>query len=302
MERHASFVSSELGLADDDADPMEVYVVDDPEPWCEDSIACYLGGWVDATIVSSRFSRPVWHELAHHVVARSDIGMTDRFLSEGIAGALGDDWCPLAPNLDWPRPALTDVLGRDDVEGDHYPVGARFVEFVRTEYGTEALTDLARCMRRGDDLDQVRSCVARGLGVSLTELSERFAVARVPTHANPALCSGDAWPLRDGALRLDVTLSCAASTTVNTFEGPDARRTQVMVEVDRPGGRALTWSAEGDVEVEIEPCFCPQGLVPLRQTPEHGQVFFAEPGAYRVVLRTSDPDVETVALELGARQ
>ncbi len=302
MERHASFVTAELGLDDDDDDPMEVYIVDDPGPWCEDSIACYLGGWVDATIVSSRFSRPVWHELVHHVVARSDIGMTDRFLSEGLAGALGDDWCPLAPTLDWPRPPLAEVLGRDDVEGDHYPVGARFVEFIRAEFGTAALTDLARCMRRGDDLDEVRICVAAGLGVTLDELSDRFSEATVPMRANPALCSGDAWPLRDGALTLDVTLSCAAPTTVNTFEGPDARRTQVMVEVERAGTRALSWTADGEVEVEIEPCFCPQGLAPLRQTPEDEEVFFAEPGAYRVVLRTSDPAVETVVVKLGVRQ
>src|SRR5690606_12070445 len=89
-DQHVGFVEAELGIARDPAKRIEVYVVEDTAPWCDDVMACYIGGWVDASFVPTYAPKAIWHELVHHVVSGSDLGMTDRFLSEGLAGALGD--------------------------------------------------------------------------------------------------------------------------------------------------------------------------------------------------------------------
>jgi hypothetical protein len=297
FDAHVDFVESELGLAERPSDPLEVYIVDDPGPWCDESVACYLGGWVDASVVPSSWARPVWHELVHQVVARSEVGMTDRFLSEGLASALGDDWCPPAPALDWKRAPLAALFAREKVEYDHYPVGARFVDFIRERYGTTALVDFARCVERGDPLEDIDRCAVGVLGDDLDGLSRVFEVADVGMHANPALCSGDATPVGAG-LTLHTTLDCDAPGTTNTFDGPDARSTAYLVEIDEPGMFALQWSRPDDVSVEVEPCFCPAGLQPLRSQPDRGRLFFAEPGVHRLVLATDDPDVGDVELSL----
>jgi hypothetical protein len=299
FDQHVAFVENELQIAVSGRDPLRVHVVADPSPWCDESIACYIGGWVDGTVVSSTWARPVWHELVHHVVARSDVGMTDRFLSEGLASALGDDWCPPAPVLDWERPALRVLFGRDVVPYEHYPVGARFVEFVRHRHGTPALVELARCVQRGDRLPKIGECVEAALGTDLDMLTDAFRVAPVERHANPALCRGPIETMTTDAIVLHAELGCDAATTLNTFEDPEGRETWQLVDVPDPGMYRVAHDADGDVDIEVEPCFCPAGLEPLRFAPSGSALFFAEAGVHRIVLRTIDPAATQATLHLA---
>lgn len=300
FDSHVAYVESELGIAVPRGELLEVHVVSDPSPWCADSVACYLGGWVDGTVISSAWARPVWHELVHHVVARSDVGMTDRFLSEGLASALGDDWCPPAPVLEWDRPSLRELFAQETVPYEHYPVGARFVDFVRRRHGTEALVGLARCLERGDPLPIVARCVDAMLGEDLDALTEEFRSARVDRHANPALCRGEAIEFRGGRLEVDTSLACEDPTTVDTFEVPGGRETALLVDVPAPGMYRIALSADGDVDLTAEPCFCPAGLEPLRLQPTGEEIFFAEGGVHRLALRTDDPATSWVSLKLVA--
>lgn len=298
FDEHVEFIEDELGIEVGNGRRLQVHVVTDPEPWCDESVACYLGGWVDGTIVSSAWARPVWHELVHHVVARSDVGMTDRFLSEGLASALGDDWCPPAPVLDWDRPSLRELFGRESVLYEHYPVGARFVEFVRQRYGTEALMGLARCLERGDPLAVVARCIDATLHTGIDELTEAFVDAPIARHANPALCRGPAESFDHGHFVTDVSLGCAALTTINTFDVADGRETSVLVDVPQPGMYRVALEGDGDVDLEVEPCFCPAGLEPLRFAPNGEELFFAEAGVHRIALRTDDSATTRATLAL----
>ena len=300
FDEHVAYIEQELGISVPRGELLEVHVVSDPSPWCADSVACYLGGWVDGTVISSEWSRPVWHELVHHVVARSDVGMTDRFLSEGLASALGDDWCPPAPVLDWHRPSLRELFAQETVPYEHYPVGARFVEFVRRRHGTAALVSLARCLERGDPMAIVARCMDATLGADLDELTEAFRDARVERHANPALCRGEALPFHRGRMTTEIGLSCDEPGTIDTFEVPGGRESAVLVDVPAPGMYRVALVADGDVDLEAEPCFCPAGLEPLRLQPVGDEIFFAEGGVHRVVLRTDDPATTYAALELVA--
>src|SRR5690606_32617102 len=61
-DQHVGFVEAELGIARDPAKRVEVYVVEDTAPWCDDVMACYIGGWVDASFVPTYAPKAIWHE------------------------------------------------------------------------------------------------------------------------------------------------------------------------------------------------------------------------------------------------
>lgn len=295
-DRHVGFVESELGIARDPRDRIEVYVVEDAAPWCDDVMACYIGGWVDASFVPSYAPRAIWHELVHHVVSGSDLGMTDRFLSEGMAGALGDSWCP-TPGTHWPRPPLDTVLAREEVTYENYPRAAQFVDFVRQEHGTPALVDLVDCIERGDPLSTVNECSQRVLHTDIAAIDRRFEVGAPALHGNPALCSGAAAPWDGGTWRFEAKLACGDPDVVNTFQSRHGRETAVMVDIPRAGLYAVDLQADGEATLEIEPCFCTQHAS-LLSSANVGSVWVGEPGRYRFVFRTADPAASRLGVEL----
>lgn len=296
-DQHVGFVEAELGIARDPAKRIEVYVVEDTAPWCDDVMACYIGGWVDASFVPTYAPKAIWHELVHHVVSGSDLGMTDRFLSEGLAGALGDSWCP-TPGTYWPSPPLRSVLARNEVAYEHYPRAAQFVDFVRQEHGTRALVNLVDCVERGDPLTMVDDCVQRSLHTDLGAVDRRFEVAAPALHGNPALCSGPAVPWDGDAWRHEAVLACEDPDVVNTFRSRHGRETAVLVDIPRPGVYAVELHADGEALLEIEPCFCAEQHVSLVPSNDPGAVWVGEPGRYRFVFRTADPVASRVRAEL----
>lgn len=294
-DHHVGFVESELGIARDPGKRIEVYVVEDTAPWCDDVMACYIGGWVDASFVPSYAPRAIWHELVHHVVSGSDLGMTDRFLSEGMAGALGDSWCP-PPGTEWPRPPLATVLAQEEVAYEHYPRAAQFVDFVRQEHGTPALVSLVDCIERGDPLRIVDDCIRRALRQELPLVDRHFQVAAPALHGNPALCHGPAVPWQGDRWQHEAVLACEDPDVTNTFRSRHGRETAVLVDIARAGLYAVKLHADGDAAVEIEPCFCAQQHASL--SAEAGTVWVGEPGRYRFVFRTADPAATRLRLEL----
>lgn len=294
---HVESVETRLGIARDPDRLMEVYVVEDTEPWCQDVMACYIGGWVDATFVPAYEPRAIWHELVHHVVSGSDLGMTDRFLSEGMAGTMGDRWCP-EPGVPWPTPPLDQLLAREDVAYEHYPRAAQFVDFVRTEYGAQALVQLVDCVDRGDPLPVVERCMEQTLGGDLRAIDQRFAAATPPLHDNPALCEGPVVPWEGSTWTFDAPLACGDPAVENTFRSRHGRQTSALVEIATPGHYAVALHADGDATLEIEPCFCESERTSLLHDPESGSVWVGEPGRYRFVFRTADPTTSRLRVEL----
>jgi len=295
---HVDFVEAQLGITRDPSLPIEVFVVADTEPWCDDVMACYIGGWVDATFVPTYEPRAIWHELAHHVASGSDLGMTDRFLSEGMASSMGDDWCP-APGTRWPTPPLWRLLARDDVRYEDYPRAAQFVEFVRQQYGEDALVDLVDCIERGDPLPAIDRCMRRTLDEGLDAVDRRFAADPPPHHPNPALCRGPVTPWHDDETwSFEAKLACEDPAVLNTFRSPHGRETSALLEITEPGRYAVALHADGEATVEIEPCFCPTDDASLDHDPESGSVWLGEPGRYRVVFQTSAPSTSRLAVEL----
>ena len=298
LDRHVGWVEAELGIARDPEDLIEVYVVEDATPWCDDVMACYIGGWVDASFVPSYAPRAIWHELVHHVVSGSELGMTDRFLSEGMAGSLGDSWCPGPGAPPWPHPSLAGLLAQDDVAYEHYPRAAQFVDFLRREHGTPALVELVDCIDRGDPLPVVEHCIERRLHTDLPAMDERFDVAAPALHANPALCSGRPEPWDGDRWRFSTSLACEDPDVANTFRSPHGRENAVLVDIDRPGLYAVDLWADGEASLEIEPCFCARQDASLLHSPGSGTVWVGEPGRYRFGLRTADPTTANVRVEV----
>lgn len=296
-DEHVGFVEAQLGMARDPRLPIEVYVVEDTEPWCDDVMACYIGGWVDATFVPTYEPRAIWHELVHHVVSGSDLGMTDRFLSEGIAGSLGDSWCP-PPGTPWPRPALHQLLARPDVRYEHYPRAAQFAEFVRQDYGSAALVQLVDCVERGDPLSAVDACMHTALGDRLSVVDRRFAAAAPPLHENPALCRGPTTPWEQSHWTFEAALACEDPAVLNTFRSPHGRQTAALVEIAQPGPYAVSMQADGDASLEIEPCFCPTKGGSLVHDPVSSSLWVFEPGRYRLVFHTADPSTSRLRVDL----
>jgi hypothetical protein len=299
-DRHVGFVEAELGIARDPGKLIEVYVVGDTGPWCDDVMACYIGGWVDASFVPSYAPRAIWHELVHHVVSGSDLGMTDRFLSEGMAGSLGDSWCPSPGAEPWPQPPLRRLLAQDDVAYEHYPRAAQFVDFLRREHGTPALVDLVDCVDRGDGLPVVERCIQRALHTDLEQVDLRFGVAAPPLHANPALCAGRPEPWDGERWRFATSLACGDPDVINTFRSAHGRESAVLVDFDRPGLYAVDLWADGEAALEIEPCFCARQDPSLLHSPGSGAVWVGEPGRYRFGFRTADAATSQVRVEVWA--
>jgi hypothetical protein len=297
-DRHVGFVEAELGVARDPEDLIEVYVVGDAAPWCQDVMACYIGGWVDASFVPSHAPRAVWHELVHHVVSGSDLGMTDRFLSEGLAGSLGDSWCPTPGTSPWPRPPLARLLAREDVAYEHYPRAAQFVDFLRHEHGTPALVDLIDCIDRGDPLPIVERCIEQALHTDLQTVGSRFDAATPSLHANPAMCSGSPTPWDGDRWRFATSLACEDPEVINTFRSPHGRETATLVDIERAGFYAVDLWADGEASLEIEPCFCARQDPSLVRSPGASTVWVSEPGRYRFGLRTADPATSHVRVEV----
>lgn len=294
---HVGFVETQLGIARDPDRPIEVFIVEDTAPWCEDVMACYIGGWVDATFVPAYEPRAIWHELVHHVVSGSDLGMTDRFLSEGMAGTLGDRWCPDF-GVPWPTPPLRQLLAREDVAYEHYPRAAQFVDFVRAEHGAEALVQLVDCIDRGDPLDTVERCMEQALHGDLRTIDEQFAARAPAVHENPALCRGPAIPWEGPVWTFDAALACEDPDVQNTFRSRYGRETSALVEIPESGHYAVELHADGEASLEIEPCFCATGQASLWHDPESGSVWVGEPGRYRFVFRTADPTTSRLQVQL----
>jgi hypothetical protein len=297
-DQHVGFVEAELGIARDPKDLIEVYVVGDASPWCEDVMACYIGGWVDASFVPSYAPRAIWHELVHHVVSGSELGMTDRFLSEGVAGSLGDSWCPTPGDPPWPHPSLSRLLAQDDVAYEHYPRAAQFVDFLRREHGTPALVQLVDCIDRGDPLPEVEDCIQRSLQTDLQAVDLRFDTVTPALHANPALCAGTTEPWDGERWRFATSLACEDPDVVNTFRSRHGRENAVLVDIERPGLYAVELWADGEASLEIEPCFCAQQDPSLLHSPGSGTVWVGEPGRYRFGFRTADPATSRVRAEV----
>lgn len=297
-DRHVGFVEAELGIARDPQDLIEVYVVGDASPWCDDVMACYIGGWVDASFVPSYAPRAIWHELVHHVVSGSDLGMTDRFLSEGLAGSLGDSWCPTPGADPWPRPPLATLLAQDDVAYEHYPRAAQFVDFLRRDHGTQALVELVDCIDRGDPLTVVEECIERSLHTELPTVDLRFDASTPALHANPAVCAGRPEPWEGDRWRFAAALACEDPDVVNTFRSRHGREHAVLVDIPRPGLYAVDLWADGEASLEIEPCFCTRTDPSLLHSPGSGAVWVGEPGRYRFGFRTADPATSRVRVEV----
>ena len=288
FDDHVRFVEEELGIVRPPDDPIEVYVVDDTSQWCRDVEACYIGGWVDATFVPTGAAQSVWHELVHHVVAGSDIGMTDRFLSEGLASAMGDDWCPPTARATWPSTPLTDLLGQEDVAFKDYPRGAVFIDFVRETYGTDALVELVRCVHRGDPFDRVEACFQHTFGRGIATVGREFELAAPPHHPNPALCRGPVERWSGPEWSTEVWLGCADADVVNTFASPTAREVVTLLEIPRPGWYELSAEGDGAASVELEPCFCSTTGTGLYSDPGSDLVWVGKGGTHRLVVSTAD--------------
>ena len=289
LDEHVAFVEEELGITRPPADTIEIYVVEDTTAWCRDVEACYIGGWVDATFVPAAAAQSVWHELVHQVVAGSSVGMTDRFLSEGLASALGDDWCPSTPDSHWPTTPLPELLGRDDVAFRDYPRGASFVDFVREAYGTDALVELAGCVHRGDPLDRVEGCFQRIFGRGIATVGREFELATPAHHPNPSLCRGAVERWVGDAWTRELALGCEDPEVVNTFTDPYARQSATLLEIPQPGWYEVAVLGDGEATVELEPCFCSTTGARLVAPPGPGLAWIADAGTHRVVVTTSDP-------------
>ncbi|MCH9680677.1 MAG: hypothetical protein K0V04_04515 [Deltaproteobacteria bacterium] len=297
FDEQVSMVETELGITRDPDEPLRVYVVDDTAPWCKDVMACYIGGWVDATFVPSYAPRSVWHELVHQVVSGSDLGMTDRFLSEGLAGTLGDDWCPPA-GTQWPQPPLSQLLAQDDVAYEHYPRAAQLVDYLRQEHGTPALVRLIDCIERGDPIEAVDQCMETVLGIDLTTLDEQFSEAAPPLHGNPALCGGDPVPWQSDTWVHEAMLACGDDEVINTFRSPHGRETAALVDFAEAGSYEVTLESDGDATLEIEPCFCLEQGGELLHRPLSNIIGVGQPGRYRIVFRTDDPATTRVRVSV----
>lgn len=291
FDEHVVFIEEELGIVRPQDNPLNVFIVDDTAPWCRDVEACYIGGWVDATFVPSAASESVWHELVHQVVAGSTIGMTDRFLSEGLASALGDDWCPPPTTGSWPTTPLPQLLGKSDVAFGDYPRGAAFVDFVRASYGTDSLVELAACIDRGDPLTHVESCFQRVFERSVAAVGREFELAATEHHPNPALCRGPVERWSGPVWTRDVALACDDPETVNTFGSPHAREVDLLLEIPNAGWYEILVAGDGAVRVDLEPCFCASTGSTLFAEPGGTSVWIGEAGTHRVVVATDDPSV-----------
>lgn len=271
-------------------DTLELFIVEDTAQWCKEVEACYIGGWVDATFVPAAGARSVWHEIVHHVVAGSSVGMTDRFLSEGLASALGDDWCPPSSDLVWPQAPLRDLLGRPEVRYENYPRAAQFVDFVRNRYGAETLLELIHCVDREDPLPLVERCFQRTFGKGIGEVDIEFSRHPPRNHESLALCGGpvEHWDAHR-TWHHAVSLSCDSPATVNTFEHVHGREVTTLLEVPRAGWYEVEVSADGDATVAVEPCFCPQRPGALLGSTRSGMLWVGETGTHRVSIRTDDP-------------
>ncbi len=296
-DQHVASVETKLGIARDPDDKLEVYIVEDAAPWCKDVMACYIGGWVDATFVPAYASRAVWHELVHHVVSGSDLGMTDRFFSEGLAGALGDSWCP-PPGASWPAPPLRSLVAQPDVAYEHYARAAQFVDYVQQEHGTAALVRLVDCVERGAPTARVEACVEQIFGRSLDGLGRRFDADTPELHGNPALCEGEPLPWHGQEWSYEAALSCGDPEVINTFTSKHGRETSALVELPRAGRYAVVLTTDGEAALEIEPCFCPGSDGGLLYDPETSTVWVGEPGRYRMVFRTADPRASRLRVDL----
>ena len=297
-DEHVRFVEEELGIARPANDMIEVFVVEDTASWCRDVEACYIGGWVDATFVPADAASSVWHELVHHVVAGSDIGMTDRFLSEGLASAMGDDWCPPTPDATWPSTPLTELLGQEDVAFKDYPRGAVFIDFVRESYGTDALVELIRCVHRGDAMSRVEACFERTFGRGVAAVGREFELAAPPHHPNPALCRGPVERWSGDAWSTEVPLGCGDAAVVNTFSSATAREVVTLLEIPRPGWYELAADGDGAATVDLEPCFCSTTGARLYSEPASDLVWVGEAGTHRVVVSTADPSTTRARVSL----
>ena len=298
FDEHVRFVEEELKIARPAADTINVFMLQDTAPWCRDVEACYIGGWVDATFVPVDAAQSVWHELVHQVVAGSDIGMTDRFLSEGLAGALGDDWCP-SPDSAWRDASLVDLLGRGEVAFEDYPQAAAFVDFVRESYGTDALVELVGCVHRGDPMAQVQRCFQRVFETSVAEVGRQFAMVGPQHHPNPALCRGPVDRWTGEAWTREIALSCDAPGAVNTFTAPQAREVATLVEIPHAGWYDLSVVSDGAAHASIEPCFCATSGPGLVEDPGGGAVWIGETGTHRLVVTTEDPSATHASLVLA---
>lgn len=292
---HVAFVEQQLEIYRDPDDPLEVYMVADATPWCEEVMACYIGGFTDATFVPRYAPQAVWHELVHHVVSGSNLGLTDRFLSEGVAGALGDNWCP-APGQKWPQPPLVTMFARDDIEYEHYPRAAQFVDWVRQEHGTAALVQLIECIDRGDPLSEVDACMVRVLGEDLVAVSDHFDEAAPPFHANPAVCGGEALAPRGERWAFDVTLDCSNPAVRNGFRSPHDRLVDVLIDIPKSGNYEVRLRGEGEATVELEPCFCLTTDEGLLHVPGEDAFWVGEAGRYRLTVRTDDPTTSQISV------
>lgn len=300
FDEHVEFVEEELGVVRPEEDTLEVFVVEDTASWCRDVEACYIGGWVDATFVPADAAGSVWHELVHQVIAGSDVGMTDRFLSEGLASAFGDDWCPPVAGSQWPQTPLPDLLGQGDVAFRDYPRGAAFVDFVRTSYGADALVDLALCVRRGDPIEKVEDCFDRVFERGIARVGQEFELAAPPYHPNPALCRGPVERWRGDRWIRDVGLACDDGGVVNTFEDTHGREVATLVEIPEPGWYSLSVEGDGEAEVDLEPCFCSTTGGGLYES--EGSVWIGEPGTHRVFVTTSDPSATHARVVLAMQR
>lgn len=296
-DEHVGFVEAELGVSRDPENPMEVFIVDDTSPWCDDVMACYIGGFADATFVPSYAPRAIWHELVHHVVSGSDLGMTDRFLSEGIAGSLGDNWCP-EPGSQWPTPPLVTLMARDDIAYEHYPRAAQFVDWVRQEHGTEALMKLVDCIDRGDPMAEVDACFNSIFGEGVDAVGSHFDDAAPSSHTNPAICGGEAVAWEDGQWEMDVKVACGDPAVLNGFRSPNDRYSAVLIDIPRSGNYAVHLQGDGKASLEVEPCFCLTSDQGLLHVPGEDSFWVGEPGRYRLVFRTDDPTLSQLHVRL----
>lgn len=303
FDEHVAFVEEQLGIARPPEQTLNVFMLEDTTAWCRDVEACYIGGWVDATFVPVDASESVWHELVHQVVAGSDIGMTDRFLSEGLASALGDDWCPPSASSPWPQTPLAQLLGKHDVAFEDYPRGASFVDFVRGAYGTDALVELVRCAHRGDAIGVVDACFERVFQRGIARVGREFQSAAPPPHPNPALCRGpvERWPEAGAPKRWQGTLAigCDAPTAVNTFESTYSREVATLIEIPAAGWYELDTNVDGHATVDIKSCLCSGSGSGLRSDGDRGAIWIGEPGVHRVVVRTDDPSASRAELSLS---
>jgi len=288
FDDHVGFVEEELGITRPPHEMLDVFVVEDTTAWCDEVEACYIGGWVDATFVPKSAADSVWHELVHQVVAGSDIGMTDRFLSEGLASALGDDWCPPTPEAQWSTTPLPELLGRPDVAFEDYPRAAAFIDFVRDRYGTDALVELVRCVHRGDALPAVQRCFERVFERSVEQVGREFELAATPHHPNAALCRGPVERWSSDTWTREVRLACDDPEVVNTFTAAQSRERSLLLEIPEPGWYALSLRSDGDARVDLEPCFCATAATGVQADHTSGSVWVGQAGTHRVVVTTDD--------------